>query len=347
MTSPSVVVIDKERANLDLIQGVLAGGPYTVFAYDNARDALQNMESHGAAILFTDLQMPELDGFKILQIVRGRWPGCKVVIFAGYGRVQDAVRAIKDGATDFLTKPLNTAAFPEMVTQLLALQNTSGEHSGLALPQMEATAESNSILVTAGAAAPTDCTVLITGETGVGKEVLADFIQTHSKRKAQPYIKVNCAALSESLIESELFGHEQGAFTGAGKRHTGRFERAHRGTLFLDEIGELSASMQTKLLRVLQTREVERVGGTERLGVDFRLICATHRNLEVMLKDGKFRQDLYYRINVMPINIQPLRERQTEIPALAAVFLNRARTTLQRGPTSIEPDALALLQSYG
>jgi len=188
--------------------------------------------------------------------------------------------------------------------------------------------------------------VLLTGETGVGKEVLADYIQANSKRNRAPYVKVNCTALSESLIESELFGHEQGAFTGAARRHIGRFERANRGTLFLDEIAELSPAMQTKLLRVLQNREIERVGGSEVIKLDFRLICATHRNLQQSVAEGKFRQDLFYRINIVPLHIPPLRERKDEIAELANRFLARARANLGRGSATLDPETIQLLQSF-
>jgi DNA-binding NtrC family response regulator len=233
-----------------------------------------------------------------------------------------------------------------MVRQLLELRIHTDEIPAEAVPPNEADLHMPNVVELANKAAPTDCTVLINGESGVGKEVLGDYITRKSLRCNEPYVKVDCAAITETLVESELFGHERGAFTGANKRHVGRVERANKGTLFLDEIGELSLSMQTKLLRVLQTHEIERVGGTGEVKVDFRLICATHRDLRKMVSEGRFRQDLFYRINTFPIQIPPLRDRRDEIPALARMFLKRYRTMLQRGPTEIGSEALAMLQSY-
>ena len=350
MKNAKIVVLDDQTENVDLIKEVLANSNCDVYAYSDPARALEGMDTHGVNILFSDLEMPGMDGFRVLELVRKRFPTCSVVIFTGYGDVELAVRAIKAGATDFLTKPLNYRAIPGMVKQLLELQappapppSPASKAEALFTNSSECPDNLSTMIA---ACAPTNCAILITGESGTGKEVLADFIQANSPRREQPYIKVNCAGLSESLIESELFGHEQGAFTGANKRHTGRFERAHSGTLFLDEIGELSMPMQTKLLRVLQNYEIERVGGSAPLKVDFRLICATHRNLEKMISEGTFRQDLYFRINTFPIHLPALRERSHEIPALAENFLRRALTKVVRGPTSISTEAMNLLQSY-
>jgi len=344
----TIVVLDDHRENLDLIREVLDGAGYALYTYEDPLQALRGMESHGGDILMTDLNMPGMDGMGVMQVVRRRWSACKVIIFTGYGGVENAVRAIKLGATDFLTKPLNYLAIPDMVKQILALHREPEETAPVseALPVMNGTHASGNVMAMAAAAAPTNCTVLILGESGVGKEVLADYIHGQSARSAQPFVKVNCTALSESLVESELFGHERGAFTGANNRHVGRFERANGGTLFLDEIGELSPVMQTKLLRVLQTQEIERVGGTGPIKVDFRLVCATHRNLPQLVAEGKFRQDLFYRINTFPIFVPPLRERQDEIPGLAECFLKRMRETLKRGPTTIDESGMRLLRQY-
>lgn len=347
MNKPTIVVVDNQRENLDLVASALDHGQYNVHKYPTAMLALQNMEVHGADILLTDLHLPGLDGFALLDIVRQRWPQCKIIIFTAYGGVEQAVRAIKSGATDFLTKPLNQASIPEMVRQLLELRvHTDGAAPAETAPPMEADLHMPNVVELANKAAPTDCTVLVTGESGVGKEVLADYITKKSQRCNEPYVKVDCAAITETLVESELFGHERGAFTGANKRHVGRVERANKGTLFLDEIGELSLTMQTKLLRVLQTHEIERVGGSGAVKVDFRLICATHRDLRKMVSEGRFRQDLFFRINTFPIQIPPLRDRRDEIPSLARMFLARYRTMLQRGPTDISPETMAMLQSY-
>ena len=341
--SARVVVIDDQPMILDLMRDILMDAGHKVYTYDKAGRALEEIDGHGVDVLFTDLCMPGIDGLEFLKIARRKWPVCKVVIFTGYGAVEHAVKAIKAGASDFLTKPVNNRAIVEMVERLFELQCPLAQSANAPSAKGE---KVNSLLFQAQQAASTNFPVVLLGETGVGKEVFADFIQAHSPRRTEAYIKVNCAAFSDTLIESELFGHERGAFTGANQRHLGRFDRAHRGTLFLDEIGELSTKMQTKLLRVLQTHEFERVGGNETINVDIRLICATHRDLLKMSKDGTFRQDLYYRINTIPIHIPPLRERADEIPELAMKFVAKVHETLQRGPESIEEDAIRLLQSY-
>lgn len=345
MKRPAVVIIDDQRENLDLMREFLAPANYALYTYEDPLRALEGVEAHGADVLITDLQMPGLDGMRVLKIVHERHPRCKVIILTGYGCIEDAVCAIKEGATDFLTKPINFRTMTSMVERLVAFQ-ISAEFAPRADDPVPGGRQLTPIMALAARAAESNCSVLLSGETGVGKEVLADYVHAHSPRQSQPYVKINCAALSETLIESELFGYEQGAFTGATRRHVGRFERANRGTVFLDEIGELSSAMQTKLLRVLQTKEVERVGGNETIKVDFRLVSATHRDLEKMIAEGKFRQDLYYRINTVPIQIPPLRQRRDEIPALARTFVERNRGRLRNSPESIDDEALALLQSY-
>ena len=353
MKTPTVVVIDQEHENLELIKTVLDSARYNVRAFANPLVALQYMEQHSPDVLLTDLQMPELDGFKLLAIVQRQWPHCQVIIFAAYGGVVDAVRAIKAGAADFLTKPLNREAIPAMVGQLLELQSktTAAAQPFQALPPQAGKAVPPdkalpSVVSLANTVAGTDCAVLITGETGTGKEVLADYIWANSARRDRPCVKVDCAAIPETLVESELFGHEAGAFPGAHRQRIGRFERAHQGTLFLDEIGNLSENMQGKLLRVLQTHEIERLGGAGPVKIDFRLICATRYELAELLAGGKFRQELYYRINTFPIHIPPLRERREEIADFARHFLARSQKALGRGPATLAPEALELLQAY-
>lgn len=342
---PVVVVVDDQQDICELLKAVLEDVDCKVIAYTNPLRALEGMATHGVDVLLTDIELPGMDGFKLLETVRGRWPQSKVVVFTGYGRVELAVRALKLGATDFLTKPLNCCIIADMVKKLLTQRPVSNslDRSTLMRLQFGGRPEIQALV---NSAAPTTCSILITGESGTGKEVLADYIHSNSKRREQPYIKVNCAALSESLIESELFGHEQGAFTGANKRHTGRFERSQHGTVFLDEIAELSLPMQTKLLRVLQTQEIERVGGTAAIKLDFRLICATHRNLDQMVEEGKFRQDLYFRINTVPIHLPPLRERVSEISHLASTFVEKTRSKIGHDRIGISLEAVRLLETY-
>lgn len=342
---PTVVVVDDQRDIVVLIKSLLEVIDCDVVTYTDPLRALEGIAVHGADVLLTDMELPGMDGLKLLETVKGRWPHCKVVIFTGYGRVELAVRALKLGATDFLTKPLNCCIIPDLVKQLLTLRPVSKtlDRSTLLRLQFGGRPEIQALVTSA---APTTCSILISGESGTGKEVLADYIHANSKRREQPYIKVNCAALSESLIESELFGHEQGAFTGANRRHTGRFERAQFGTLFLDEIAELSLPMQTKLLRVIQTQEIERVGGTASIKLDFRLICATHRSLEQMVAEGKFRQDLYFRVNTVPIRLPALRERLDEIPHLVTTFIEKSRAKIGHERTGVSPEAIKLLEAY-
>jgi len=347
MKRPAIVIIEGQPEHLDIMRKLLESANYTLFTYDDPERALVSMAVHGADVLIADLEMPKIDGFAMLQTVRERWPNCHIITLTGYGCVEETVQAIKCGATEFLTKPLNLQSLLKMVERLVAYQsNAMAVESPTTPPPVFGGKQLKPIMELAVRAAETNCSILISGETGVGKEVIADYIQINSPRREWPYIKINCAALSETLIESELFGYEQGAFTGAARRHIGRFERANRGTVFLDEIGELSPTMQTKLLRVLQTREIERVGGTDTIKVDFRLISATHRDLEKMIAEGMFRQDLFYRINTLPLAIPPLRQRRDEIPKLARAFVQQNRCKYRIGPEDFDDDALAIVQSY-
>jgi DNA-binding NtrC family response regulator len=347
----TIVAVDDEIAALDLIRHALEGPDRKVFTYDQPDQALAAMENHGADLILCDLYMPGMDGIELLKRCHVRFPDAKIVILTGVGGIKEAVAAMKAGASDFFTKPLKTQELAKIVTSVLELQEASrSARSERSSPESGAAALPSgmgSLATSARAVAATDSTVLITGETGSGKEVLADFIQRASARAKMPYIKVNCASLPESLIESELFGHEKGAFTGASERRTGRFERAMRGTIFLDEIAELPLLLQAKLLRVLQSHEIERVGGDSPVKVDFRLLCATHRDIPAMVRQGTFREDLFYRINVFPLRVPSLRERPREILALAQEFLGRAKNTIRKSALSLSPEAEKTLLAYG
>ena len=346
----TIALVDDEPEVLELLKAATEKPGRSLHAYTDPLKALEGLQQHGADLVVTDLDMPGMNGIEFLKICRERFPDTKIVILTGHGGIKEAVVAMKEGATDFFTKPLGVQELSEKIGKLLDLQEAArnSRASQATFRTFGGEKPMEQVLRLAENVAKGDTTVLIVGETGVGKEIVADFIQSHSVRAGQPYVKVNCAALPESLIESELFGHEKGAFTGAAERRTGRFERASRGTLFLDEITELPLPMQVKLLRVLQSHEIERVGGEETIKVNFRLLCATNHDLPSMVKEGRFREDLYYRINVFPISIPPLRERPHDTLMLAREFLLRAEKALGKpeGKMSIPREAAAVLTAY-
>ncbi|MBP1777763.1 MAG: sigma-54-dependent Fis family transcriptional regulator, partial [candidate division NC10 bacterium] len=306
-------------------------------------------------ILLADLQMPKLSGQELLKAAKTIAPDVEVIVITGHGTVEDAVEAMKDGAYDFITKPFKRVQLERTIRraaekQALALQNRrlqarldelqgAGSIVGTS-PVMLRTLE----LVRQ--VAPSTATVLIQGESGTGKELIADAIHHGSPRREQAFVKVNCAALPEHLLESELFGHERGAFTGAVARKEGRFELAHGGTLFMDEIGDISVAMQAKLLRVLQSGEFERVGGTRTLKVDVRLVAATNTDLAGLVREKRFREDLYYRLNVITIQLPTLRERREDIPLLAHHFLRRYAAKNAKPLGGFTEEAMDLLQTY-
>ena len=328
----------------------LAGHEATVC--DNAARALELVKSNPFDMMLSDVVMPGKDGLALLEELRGLGVTLPVVMISGQANIEMAVRATRLGAVDFLEKPLSTDKLLLTVENVLKLKRLEEEnrelrqkvgqheivHSGEAMRRVMAQVDR---------VAPSEARVCILGETGTGKELIARALHQRSPRHAGPFITLNCAAVPGELIESELFGHEKGAFTGAAARHIGKFEQAHRGTLFLDEIGDMPLVMQAKLLRVLEERQVERVGGDRAIAVDVRVLVATHRNLDELVKKGAFRQDLYHRIYVFPLLLPPLRERAEDIPPLVAHFA--AQVAAQNGwkAKAFEPDAIAELQRYG
>ena len=345
-----LLVIDDDTAQLELVAEALTVSGYHVRAFSDPMQALMSFEKNPCDLVFTDLQMPGLGGNDVLKKVKSIDAAIPVLLASAFGSVQSAVQAMKDGAFDFLTKPFEIGHLLEVVKRALEFRNLQRENKllrhqvadfrGSRIAPAGSSSAMKKVLASAQSVAATEATVLISGESGTGKEILADFIQRHSRRQDGPYIKINCGALSGTLLESELFGHEKGAFTGAIERRAGRFEQAQKGTIFLDEIGELSLEAQTRLLRVLQQRELQRVGGSTTVTLDIRVICATHRNLQALLAEGKFREDLFYRINVFPLYLPPLRERRGDIPALAVDLLLVAGTRIGHGPKTISQDAL-------
>jgi len=350
-----VLVVDDDSAIREALSRTLEKFGYEVILAEDGQAGLDRLREGEIHILLADLQMPRLSGQELLKAAKTIAPDLEVIVITGHGTVEDAVEAMKEGAYDFITKPFKRVQLERTIRraaekQALALQNRrlqarldelqgAGSIVGTS-PVMLKTLE----LVRQ--VAPSTATVLIQGESGTGKELIADAIHHGSPRREQAFIKVNCAALPEPLLESELFGHERGAFTGAVARKEGRFELADGGTLFMDEIGDISVAMQAKLLRVLQSGEFERVGGTRTLKVDVRVVAATNTDLAALVREKRFREDLYYRLNVITIQLPPLRDRQEDIPLLAHHFLRRYTVKNAKPLGGFTEEAMDLLQTY-
>ncbi|NOY22946.1 MAG: sigma-54-dependent Fis family transcriptional regulator [Acidobacteria bacterium] len=325
-----ILVVDDEAAQRSVLSRFLESEGYTVDQAESAEQALRQLENESADLIISDMKMNGMSGLDFLKQLRERDPLIPFLMITAFSNVSDAVDVLKSGASDYLTKPVNLAELAIRLKKELdrkiimeenrnlreeVLTHSTGETMITRSPKM------NGILNTAARAARTNVPVLILGESGTGKELLARTIHSLSPRQRKPFVPVNCASLNAGVLESELFGHEKGAFTGAVSVRTGRFETASGGSLFLDEIGDIPMEVQVKLLRVLQEKEIERVGGNKRVPVDFRLICATNRNLEEAMEAGRFREDLFYRINVITLSLPPLRERKEDLPGLIEHFL--------------------------
>ncbi|AEH45030.1 two component, sigma54 specific, transcriptional regulator, Fis family [Thermodesulfatator indicus DSM 15286] len=346
-----ILVIDDEEAILESLADILEDEGYQVITAKNAAEGLQKVKQEQPDLLILDVWLPDQDGLKLLKTLRKESPDLPVIVISGHGTVETAVKAIKLGAFDFLEKPLSYDRVVVTVANALKFRALREENITLKrhLTGPGITGQSHAILELREAierVAQTDATVLITGESGVGKEVAARMIHTLSRRAEKPFVAVNCAAIPEDLIESELFGHEKGAFTGAVSSKKGKFDLADGGTIFLDEIGDMSLSAQAKVLRVLQEKCFERVGGTKTISVDVRVIAATNKNLTEEIKKGRFREDLYYRLNVIPIHIPPLRERPEDIPLLVEEFLDEFARHSGLGRKKITPEAMEALKRY-
>ncbi len=356
MNMEQILIVDDDPGFRALLQTILKGEGYDVQTTGSIAAAIRAGAQQQFHIVLTDLKLPDGDGLAILRRWRENGWQTPFIVITGFGTVPSAVEAMKLGAVDYLGKPLSSPdELRILVQKALAGQRVANERDVLREENAARFSTGNIIaehpsmvrtLALVRKVAATNATVLVTGESGTGKEILARLIHDNSPRADRVFVAVNCAALSPTLIESELFGHEKGAFTGAGGQHSGRFERAHGGTLFLDEIGELDANLQTKLLRVLQERTFERVGGARQITVDVRVVAATNRDLKSQVKDGAFRQDLYYRISAFPIEAPPLRERGSDIVKLARFFLGRAARDMGKPAPGLSPEAEAALMSY-
>jgi len=354
-TRTKILVVDDDEKILFAFRQVFDKEGYACVVAKNGTEALDKMVSEIPAVVFMDITMPGLDGLETLRQMKAQNTILPVIMVTGHGTMQTAIKAIQLGAFDYLTKPLDVAKVRDAVRRVLssaALQGATrltfkAEYSdrydliGNSAGMQEVYKLIGSISTT-----PNHTSVLILGESGTGKELVARAIHAHSSNARGPFVGINCTVLPESLLESELFGHEKGAFTGAVDKKIGKFEIAQDGTIFLDEIGDLSPSFQQKLLRVLQEREFERVGGNETITVDGRFITATNRDIEHDVQEGKFRKDLFYRFNVVTIKLPPLRERKSDVPLLADYFLMRYNIQLKKSIKGFSKEALLMLQSY-
>jgi DNA-binding NtrC family response regulator len=352
---PVLLVEDKDSLRT-MLRHALEGQAHVVLEARDEAEAIQHMRQSRPAVVLTDLKLPSGDGLGVLRAAKELDPELQVVVMTAYGSIQDAVTAMKEGAMDFLAKPVDpdhlvliverAIAQRRMLSEYMLLKQELAERRGAPRiigedPQLKQVSQQ------LHRAADTDATVLLQGESGTGKELFARTLHALSPRAEGPFVAINCAAIPETLLETELFGHEKGAFTGAATRKPGRFEMAHRGTLFLDEIGDLPIGLQAKILRALEEKRFERVGGTSSLHVDTRVVAATNRNLKVAVATRQFREDLFFRLSVFPITIPPLRVRTGDIPILAHHFVERFCRDLTKPTLMLSPAALDELRAYG
>ena len=350
----TVLVVDDDQANLDSVCRIFQREGLSTHAAPNGSAALELLRKPEVGVMVTDLMMPGVDGQELLKAARAMRPDVEVVLMTAYATVETAVAAMRDGAYDFITKPLKRHSLVKAVQKAMEKQALVAENRDLkaqlaALGPRSLVGNSPSFrafLDLLRQAAPSTATVLLMGESGTGKELAARFLHDSSPRAARPFIAVNCAALPESILEAELFGVEKGAFTGAVARKEGRFERASTGTLFLDEVGEMSPSAQVKLLRVLQEGEIERLGGTQTIKVDVRLVAATNKDLQREVAEGRFREDLFFRLNVVEVRVPSLSSRREDVPLLAEHFLKRYATKNSKNVRGFTDAARAILTDY-
>lgn len=358
MSKPTVLVVDDDSKILFAFREVLRKDGYKSILAKNGEEALQKFASECPSLVFMDITMPKLDGLEVLRQIKTQNQRVPVVIITGYGTMQTAIKAMQLGAFEYLTKPLDVSMIREVARKALASTRHTPQLTeslppwstdmtdryvliGNSAPMQEVYKLIGSISTT-----PNHTSVLILGESGTGKELVARTIHATGPHAQEPFVAINCTALPEPLLESELFGHEKGAFTGATERKLGKFEIARKGTIFLDEIGNLSPHLQQKLLRVLQEREFERLGGNDSIHVEARFIVATNRDLELEMKNGNFREDLFFRLKVVTVSLPPLRERKEDIPHLANYFLLKYNGQIKKSISGFSDEAMALLQTY-
>jgi DNA-binding NtrC family response regulator len=354
-TQKHLLIVDDEAALRSAIAERLADHGFTVVQAGSGEDAMPLLAEFAFDILITDLRLPGMGGREVLDAALERYPDIIAIVITGYGTVKDAVDAIKQGAADFVTKPFQFDALLHVVRSAVEQRRLKSENAYLR-SQLEDRYRIDGLVGRSRVmrdlfqlletVAATSSTVLITGETGTGKELAARAIHHNSARRANRFVALNCSAIPETLLEAELFGHARGAFTGAVGTRQGRLEQAHKGTLFLDEVGTMSQSLQAKLLRVLQEREFERVGDSHTIKIDVRVVAATHSDLAKMVGEGSFREDLFYRLNVLPVQLPPLRERREDIPLLVQHFLQRLAQDSGRSGMTVSQESMRRLMAY-
>ena len=348
----TILVIEDKESMRAMLKQTLEGEGYQVITAQDGAEGIKRLADERIGLVLTDLKLPKKDGFDVLRAAKQENPILPVIVMTAYGTIETAVKAVKEGAYDFLTKPFDTEHLLVLILRALDRTRVAAENIllrsefadklgapkiiGKSRPLQEITASIQK-------AAPTNATVLIHGESGTGKELFARAIHYLSNRKDGPFIAINSAAIPRELLESELFGYERGAFTGAEARKLGKFELADKGTVFLDEIGDMDLALQAKILRVIQEQVIERVGGDKPIKIDVRIVAATNKNIEQAVQAKQFREDLFYRLNVFPITIPPLRERRDDIPPLAQHFLNKFSAEVRKGPITIADEAMDIL----
>ncbi len=353
MQTGNILIVDDEKGIRDGLRLFLKREGHLTFTAADGQEALEILEKNDIDLVISDLKMPRIDGEELLAFIKKDYPGVQVIILTGHGTVETAVESMRNGAYDFLIKPLNLEKLGLIVKRALSQRQLEIDNRNLKkklnIFSGQMIGKSEKMIKIANLVeqvAPSKTSVLILGENGVGKEVIANLIHDSSNRKNNPFIKVHCAALSENLLESELFGHEKGAFTGAIKEKKGRFELADTGTIFLDEIGEISPNIQVKLLRVIQEKAFERVGGEKTITVDVRIVAATNRDLKKEVEEGRFREDLYYRLNVVQITVPPLRERKEDILLMVSSFIQSFSKENKKEIKEITKKAQTALYNY-
>ena len=350
--SATILIVDDEESILKALGGILEDEGYKTLCAGDGIEALEVAQRETPDLAMLDIWMPRMEGLETLQRLKELYPGLVVIMMSGHGTIETAVKSTKMGAYDFIEKPLSLEKVIVTVNNALGMNRLRQENAslrGLVLQDHEMIGGSqpmNRLQEQIRLVAPSNASVLVTGENGTGKELVARSIHYYSPRREKPFVEINCAAIPEELIESELFGHEKGAFTGALAQKKGKFDLADSGTIFLDEIGDMSLKTQAKVLRILQERKFERVGGTRTIEVDVRVIAATNKVLEDEIRGGSFREDLFYRLNVVPFQIPPLRERKEDIPVLVEHFLDLFCRREGRDIKVMAPEALAMMKSY-
>jgi DNA-binding NtrC family response regulator len=355
MSDSSILIVDDDLSAQRALVQVLKKEGYRVEGASSATQALEKLQEHPTDLLITDIRMERMDGMELMKEVRLRWPDTPVIVMTAFASIDTAIRSIHAGAYDYISKPYEIDELrltvrraleqARLVRENLVLRQNIAEEQDRDVQMIGMSPQMIEVYKMIARVSPTGTTVLIQGESGCGKELVARAIHANSERAKLPFVAINCGSLSETLLESELFGHVKGAFTGASYTKQGLFEVASRGTVFLDEIGETSSNMQTRLLRVLEEREVQRVGSMDRLPVDIRVIAATNRPLQQLVNDGKFREDLYYRLNVIVIQVPPLRDRMTDLPLLFDHFLKRHSRRMGK-MLAVHAEVLHILSGY-